>query len=549
MTSPMPRPIKISVIIPVFNHARFLESAILSAVSQTCPDIEVIIHDDCSTDPEVRDILRRFRGTPKVKLSWSKVNEGISMATNRAILQSTGDYLAFLDCDDMLPPSALETAVNYIKLNPHTRYFYSNREDIDDRGRVISRLDLHRYSFKNPGEELIRFMFAGHLKIIKKEAFREAGLFKKDFDSCQDYDLALRMSERFSFCHIPEYLYQYRIHPGQISQVKKREQSLLAYRARDVAAVRRRIFKGDIGRKKISVIMLTMNRWQRTKKTLDQLVRNTTLPFELIILDNNSLDDTANYLQWFAKQFRNVHLIMENLNLGCSGGRKKALDRAGGDFIVMLDNDIRVTPLWLENLLARLKETRADAACCKVVTPDGKIQYNGGSYRISDPFITFSFVDNSLPHDDLGAMIDRDCDWLPGGATIYRRPVFDRVAFCQELFGGLEDKDLSLQMKRAGLRMVNCPASMVIHHHASFEAGEMKDPVYMQQRYDWERLKKTVLSFYRRHRLIVYDPWLFERLDIPRGSTQETKKYFLEMARPRQSAGESTGGNGPGGGS
>ncbi len=314
----------------------------------------------------------------------------------------------------------------------------------------------------------------------------------------------------------------------------KREQALLAYRARDVAVVRRRIFKGDIGRKKVSIIMLTMNRWQRTKKTLEQLVRNTTLPYDLIILDNNSTDDTVNYLQWFARQHRNVHLITESLNLGCAGGRKKALDRTGGDFIVMLDNDIRVSPRWLENLLVRLKETRADAACCKVVTPDGKVQYNGGSYRISGPFITFSFIDNSLPHDDLGTLIDRDCDWLPGGATIYRRPVFDRVAFCRDLFGGLEDKDLSLQMKRAGLRMVNCPAAQVIHYHASFEDGEMKDPVYMQRRYDWERLKKTVVEFYRRHKLIVYDPWLFDRLNIPRGSPEEITGYFNQMAGPPQ---------------
>ena len=537
MTSQTPSSLKISIIIPVFNHARYLENSIRSAVNQTYPDIEIIIQDDCSSDPEVKNILRRFKSTPRVRIFLSKTNEGISMATNRAIIQSTGKYLAFMDCDDLLLPNAIETAAHYINLNPNMRYFYSNRDLIDEKGKVISRLDFTEYSYKNHSEQLLAYMFAGHLKIIKKEAFYEVGLFKKEFDSCQDYDLAMRMSESFSFSHIPEYLYQYRIHSHQISQVKKREQADLAYRARDVAVVRRRIFKGDIGRKKISIIMLTMNRWQRTKSTLEQLVKNTTLPYELIILDNNSSDETAKFLQLFSKQNANVRLFLEQQNLGCAGGRKKAISQAGGDFIVTLDNDIQVTHRWLENLLARLKETRADAACCKVILPDGKIQYNGGSYKISGPFILYSFMDNSLQHNNLNSFIDRECQWLPGGATIYRRPVFDRVAFCADLFGGMEDGDLSLQMARAGLKMVNCPASRVIHHHSSSESKEMQDTSYLRSRYNWERLKETVIHFYRRHGLIVYDPWLFKQLEIPYTSQQETINYFKHMLNKNQPGG------------
>lgn len=528
VTDPFPR---ISIVIPVFNHTRFLESCIRSATNQTYPEVEIIVWDDCSTDPAVRNILRRLQGSPGLKIYFSKTNEGISMATNRAIIQSTGNYVAFLDCDDILPPRAVETAVNYIKANPQIRYFYSNREQIDERDRVISQSEFQKYSFKNPGEQILRYMFASHLKIIKKEAFYEVGLLKKEFDSCQDYDMALRMSEKFSFLHIPEYLYQYRVHSQQISEVKKREQAQLSYRARDVAVVRRRIFRGDIGRKKISIVVLTMNRWQRTRTALEQLVKNTGLPFELIILDNNSSDDTVKFLQWFSKNNNNVQLMLEKENLGCAGGRKKAVGKAQGDFIVTLDNDVLVTPGWLEHLLVRLKEAQADAACCKVVMPDGKTQYNGGNYQISGQFIIFSFIDNSINYNDLKTFIDRGCRWLPGGATIYRRSVFNRVDFCDELYGGLEDKDLSLQMGRAGLRMVNSPLSLAVHHHASTESREMRDPVYTRNRNDWARLKKSMITFFRRHKVIVYDPWLFKQLDIPHGTSREITEYFSQRAK------------------
>lgn len=520
---------KISIIMPVFNHTRYLEEAVLSAINQTYPNTEAVIYDDCSTDPGVRRVLMKFRGDPRVKIFWGKTNEGISMATNRAIIQSTGEYLAFMDCDDVLPPHALETASHYIRSNPQAQYFYSNREEIDENGRVIRRIELSKYGLKPPPEQILTFMFATHLKIIKREAFHEAGLLKKEFDSCQDYDLALRMSRYFTFFHIPEYLYRYRIHDRQISRVKKREQARLAYRARDVEVARRKIYNGEIGRKRISVIMLTMNRWQKTKMALDHLVNSTRLPYELIILDNNSSDETAGMLRWYAKQHPHVRLILEKENLGCAGGRQKALSEARGDYIVMLDNDIRVTPWWLENLLIRLVESRADAACCRVVLPDGRVQYNGGSFRVRDRFILFSFLDSSLDQNDLNTLIERECDWIPGGATIYRRAVFEKAGFCPDLRGGLEDNDLSLQMGRAGLKMVNCPAAKVVHHHRNFDPKNMQDREYSRARHDKKILLETMITFYRRNGLIVYDPWVFQHLDIPRGSGEETVNYFARL--------------------
>lgn len=507
--------VKFSIIIPVFNCAQYLKKALASALGQTYPEVEAVVYDDCSTDPGVRSTLLQFQDNPGLKVFFGKTNLGISMATNIAILQSTGDYLAFMDCDDILPPHALETAAGYIEKNPDAQYFYSNRENIDEDGNIIGRMDFSPYSEKPPSEQILTYMFASHLKIIKKDALYKVGLLKKEFDSCQDYDLALRMSRHFGFCHIPEYLYKYRIHPAQISSLGRRGQDLLSLYARDVEVVRRQIFGGHIGSKKISVIILTMNRWQRTRASLELLVKHTSLPHEIILLDNNSSDETVPLLKWFAGQKSNVKLILEKENLGPAGGRRKALEAAEGDFIVTLDNDIGVGPRWLENLLVRLKEAGADAACCRVLLPNGKIQYNGGHFEVREPFITFSFIDYSMEQDSLGSLIFRECRWLPGGATIYRRSVFDKVAFCEELRGGMEDKDLSLQMMKAGLKMVNSPLSTVVHYHTRHETSELQDREYLRRRYDWDRLKTTMSAFYKRHGLIIYDPWLFEKYGIP----------------------------------
>ncbi|HBV97884.1 MAG: hypothetical protein JL50_07655 [Peptococcaceae bacterium BICA1-7] len=531
MDSLRPTAVKLSIIIPVFNCSQYLKKALDSALEQTYPNVEVIVYDDCSTDPGVRGTLLQFKDHPGLKIFFGKTNLGISMATNLAILQSSGEYVALMDCDDILHPHALETAARYINEHPYVHYFYSNRENIDQDGKIINRLDFSQYTSKHPGEQILTFMFASHLKIIKKEALQRVGLFKKEFDSCQDYEMALRMSNRFAFCHIPEYLYQYRIHPRQISSLKKSDQALLSLRAREVEMVRRELYRGNIGKNKISIVILTLNRWKRTKSSLDLLVKHTPLPHEIILLDNNSSDETVPMLKWFAGQRSNVSLILEKENLGPAGGRKKALKAAGGDFIVTLDNDIEVGPRWLENLLVRLKEAQADAACCRVLLPNGKIQYNGGHYVVREPFITFSFIDHSMKHDSLGSLIFRECRWLPGGATIYRRSVFDHVDFCEELRGGMEDNDLSLQMMRAGLKMVNSPLSTVVHHHTHHEPKDLQDREYLRRRYDWEQLKTTLSVFYRRHGLIIYDPWLFEKLNIPGSSDREVIDYFTRHFR------------------
>ena len=519
---------KISVVLPVQDQFSHLEETVFSALNQTYPHFEVILYDDCCTDPGVRAGLESFRDDPRVRILRGKTREGLATAANRAIVHSTGDYLAFFDENHLLPAHALETAWHYIRTNPRCHYFFSCREDSAARGSVSPRQDFSSAALAQP-ENFFHRAFYGSLRIISRPALYEAGLLKKEFEPCQDYDLALRMTRSFAFYNIPELLCRAHPEKGPAPQAAARSQAISARRARDLELVRRKIFSGDTGKKKVSIIMLTMNRRERTRISLSHLVSCTSLSYELILLDNNSTDGTADLLKLFAGQHKNTLVILEGENLGCAGGRQRALAEAGGDYIVMLDNDIRVTPWWLENLLARLSESEADAACCRVVLPDGMVQYNGGSFWIRDGFILFSFLDSNLRHSDLSTLMDRRCDWLPGGATIYRRRVFDRLQFCTDLRGGLEDNDLSLQMARAGFTMVNSPASLVVHHHHRFESGEFSSPGYSRSRYDREAMFRAMVTFYRRHGLIIYDPWVFKHLDIPHGTREETLDFFIRQ--------------------
>lgn len=106
---------EISIIMPNYNCAHFIGEAIKSVLVQTYHDWELIICDDCSTDDSVKIITEYTIGEPRISLICNKYNIGVAQARNEAILQSKGDYVAFLDSDDIWYPHKLEYQIEFMR--------------------------------------------------------------------------------------------------------------------------------------------------------------------------------------------------------------------------------------------------------------------------------------------------------------------------------------------------------------------------------------------------------------------------------------------------
>lgn len=517
---------KIDIIIPVYNHASYLEACIDSAINQTYSNINIIIVDDCSPDPLVKEKLIKYNNFDKIKILLNNENKGISETLNKAIANSSGDYLAFLDCDDMIAPNAIEKAADFIKLNPNKKYVYTNRINVDEKGNIINCINFQSRG-TNAREELMKGMYTSHLKVISKDCFLKSGLFNSKYDSAQDYDLALRVSESFEFGYINDYLYKHRVHSNQVSQKDIEKQQNIAELIKKDAIKRRKILAGNISGI-ISIVILTYNRLDDTIRSIESIYKYTKLPFELIILDNASSDPRMQkYLNNLEKTKNNVKIIYSQSNWGCSGGRKRAISFARGEYIVTLDSDISVTENWLENLLIRIDSDESiAAACAKVVFPDGKIQYNGGEYKIENGFIRFSLVDGNKKATDLTTLIERECDWLPGGALIIKKQFLGKVSHRDEMEGAYEDNDYSLQLKNAGGRLVNCPISEVIHYHLHFSNCALSDKKYMSERYNRERLLNSFISFYKYNSLIIRDDEFLKIIGMSDKNDDEIKDFI-----------------------
>ncbi len=205
----------ISVLMPVHDPPPdILEEAIASVREQTMGDWELCLADDGSSDDRVREILARSAAADeRVKLVRREQAGGISAATNSALAIARGEYIALLDHDDTLVPDALAAVATVLAERPQTDWVYSDEEVVKDGVRV------HVYTKPAWSPDLLRSqMYVCHLGVYRRRVAEEIGGFRSDFDGSQDYDFALRFSERTDrIAHIPRVLYRWRAHSGSVA--------------------------------------------------------------------------------------------------------------------------------------------------------------------------------------------------------------------------------------------------------------------------------------------------------------------------------------------
>lgn len=205
----------ISVIMPVFRPPLvYLDQAIQSVIGQLYTNWELCIADDASPDPAVMDRLNWWAlQDSRIKVIGRPSNGHISEASNSALGLATGDYLALLDNDDILPRDALLWIADAIMRDPRVRILFSDEDKIDESGRRFGPYFKSDWNYSLfLGHNLI-----SHLGVYQTALVREVGGFRKGLEGSQDYDLALRCIERIDpgqIVHIPRVLYHWRTLPG-----------------------------------------------------------------------------------------------------------------------------------------------------------------------------------------------------------------------------------------------------------------------------------------------------------------------------------------------
>lgn len=254
----------------------------------------------------------------------------------------------------------------------------------------------------------------------------------------------------------------------------------------------------------VSIIMLSFNRIEDTMFSLREIYKHTKLPFEVIILDNGSDEENLFILRKFIKKYKNLKLIESPQNLGCAKGRVEAVKFAKGEYYLFLDNDIVVTPYYLENLLTVLYgDDRTVAVCSKVIFPDLSIQFNGGTMKETETYYIFDLLDSGkFFWEEETTGNSQVCPWVPGGATLWVAKYYNLFPIDSKMEGSFEDNEVCIRINKAGFNLRNCPKSLVTHYHMNFKDIQFRDreKKYVEGRYNNERTTKALRHFWNVHK-------------------------------------------------
>ncbi|CAH0118484.1 MULTISPECIES: glycosyltransferase [unclassified Paenibacillus] len=451
---------KVSIIIPVYNNTPYLKQAINSALNQTYRNIELIIVDDCSTDPEVAGIVAGYSGHPLVRVYRNERNLGISNTQNEALFRSSGDIIAFLDCDDMLEPHAVELSL--LHWTDETKYSFSDRMHIDEYSRDTERVGSERFPKRDIfTEHLDGNMYATHFKMISRDVFYKIGIFNPKYDSAQDYDLALRAAfhyPRSAFVHVPYAIYKYRIHSGQTTHIILQHQLHQAALISGEAVLRKKIREG-LFHTFVTFVVIVHEANVHTLECVHSIENTVRIPHEIILFDNGSSAANGQWIRDCMQSFANVTTVRSTDKLSSAEAKKAALQHARKDaYYIFIDPHNVATEGWIEELLVRAEESGdIGSVACRVIYSDFTVQHAGGYERIEGQRISFKLHHAGQSFLELPTFQRHETDWNPGGATLYKQ-----IMIPDHYYYFYDDIAVSYELRKQGKILVNAPNSLLV---------------------------------------------------------------------------------------
>jgi glycosyltransferase involved in cell wall biosynthesis len=216
--------VRASLIIPAFNHARFLGAAIDSALAQTLGAVDVIVVDDGSTD-DTPAVLARYAGRVRV---LRQPNRGLSSARNAGLAAARGTFVAFLDADDVMAPTKLAAQLEVLERSPAIGWTYCDvLMETVATGATARASERFGYAARALDGWLFPELIHGNFipaiaPLVRRTALEAAGGFDERLTALEDWDMWLRLSLIAEARYTPAVLVTYRIRPGGMSEDRAR---------------------------------------------------------------------------------------------------------------------------------------------------------------------------------------------------------------------------------------------------------------------------------------------------------------------------------------
>lgn len=481
---------KISIVIPVYNST-WLKSTVPSVLNQSYQNFELILVDDCSTLAETKEELQRLKTHEKVKVLESPKNLNISGATNIGLKQAEGEWIVFMDHDDLLHPDALAYFVRMLNDMPNHDVYYSDEAIIDTQDRILGVMKKCPVTM----DILLSVNLITHLCIIRKDSLFQIGLLHSEYDGAQDHDLMIRAMEHgLRFCYMPFCLYGWRSHESSTSadvrsyqggqkelpkSYKNGKKAIAAYLERqrisadvtDDAYPWYRVKYQVPSEERVSIIVPFKDQVHFLKSLCESLPKTEYKNFELVLVNNRSTKpETEEYLRTLRSEQRYpIRFVDFDEPFNYSRLYNKVVKNTAEEFLLFLNNDVEVIdPTWLRALLEHIHRQDVAAVGCKLIRKDGSIQHAGMIFR---PNVHFCAM--NVPYEDgYYTNVQRDVSGVTAACMLIRKSAFEKIGGFDEVNFpiGFSDADLCLRLIRAGYKIVYTPYAKLYHHESASRA-------------------------------------------------------------------------------
>jgi len=473
---------RISIITPVFNTPLpWLEECVQSVLDQVYDKWELILVDDNSGDAELLKFLSGLAARdPRIVLDKLAKRGGISAASNRGLELAKGEFIGFLDHDDVLEPDALFQHVNWLQDHGDADLIYSDEDKLTEEG-----LDSPIFKPDWSPDYFLSCNYICHFTLIRTDVLEQVGGFRSEFDGAQDYDLFLRVIERTTrIDHIPRVLYHWRrSRASTADNIRRKPGSLETGRLALEAHLERQGARGHVTvdwrthaywvkrdlaePKPISIIIPVRDRVDLLARCLDSITRETTYaPYEIVIVDNDSRTEEARaYLSGL-----NHRVLSYSGPFNYSAINNLAVEQTDNPWLLFLNNDTEVIDGdWLTIMAEHIQRPEVGAVGPRLLYPDDTVQHGGivvGVGGIAEH--AFRGFPAEAPGVCRQLQVTRNYSAVTGACLLTRRDVFNKVhGFDEErLPVTFNDVDLCLKIRRAGYLVVYTPFPRLYHHES-----------------------------------------------------------------------------------
>lgn len=486
--------VKMSIVTPVYKpNLKHFKLMVDSVINQTYSNWELILVDDYSLDNQLDVELRKLEKHPQILVHQRASNGHISRASNDAIDLATGDYIVLLDHDDLLHKEALNTVALFIQNSPNANVLYSDEDKVNESGGYEQ---AHHKPKWNP-DLLYSHNYICHLAVYKKSLIEKIGGFREGLEGSQDYDLVLRAIESCNaqgVIHVPYVLYHWRIAEGSTAfldseknythqaGLKAIQNHVVAHKGATVeSGVLSNTYKVNwaIPDKPplVSIIIPTRNSRDLVKQCIDSLYSQTDYcNFEVLLVDNQSNEpESLSYFKCLAEAGK-VHLIAYNKPFNYSAINNFAVERASGEIIVLMNNDVELTSAgWLTEMVRHCLRDAIGCVGAKLYYPNNTVQHAGVVTGIGGvaghPHKHYS---RDHPGYFKRLMVTQNYTAVTGACLAVRKSIFEEVGGLNEadLVIAFNDVDFCLKVQKAGYRNLWTPYAEMVHHESLSRGAE-----------------------------------------------------------------------------